>query len=410
MNILSKLDATRPFLAAGAERIIISLLLLSGLVIALAPKGLAALILLLAVFAAVNLWARGETFHLPVNAATMNVFALFAWAGVSVLWAQDMSGAGRKFGQLTAFVLCLFPLWRFAVTTQIFSSRAVQLGLLASFLISWGIAAFIVFFSDQFVDAIAVLNSGLQAKGFSAIQMQNHVTVSNRAITFLVPLTFVLFARFSDQKWMYAPILVMIFSVALNSNNQSALIGICLPVVFMMLASFWPEKAKTLFSVLVVLAALLVVPLSVVNYNKGLTSAVMPDKFLKEAHIAQRTDLYYAYSMAWAERPLVGYGLDSSSSVDFGDKEYNLWREKVSVHHPHNFFLQLLYELGLPGLLSFIIILLHFGRQIDTLPLTLSVLGISFFAYNLWQSWLVGMLCLVFFLAAGLLHNRPKTS
>ena len=199
MNISSKLDRLRPFAAVSSERMVVVLLLLSGLAIALAPKGLAALVLLLAICAAVNLWARGETFELPFNTATISLFALVVWAGVSVLWTQDMAAAGRKFGQLFGFLLCLPPLWRFAVTNRVFSSRAVQLGLLASFLVSWGIAASVVFFPAELVEGVAALNGTLQERGFSPVQMQNHITVSNRALTVLVPLTFVLFAFFSGR-------------------------------------------------------------------------------------------------------------------------------------------------------------------------------------------------------------------
>ncbi|MGC6511916.1 MAG: O-antigen ligase family protein [Parvibaculales bacterium] len=410
MNSSSKLYAIRPLAARFGEHSVIFLLLLSGLVVAVAPKGLAALTLLLAIFAAVSLWARGERFYLPVNAATFSLFALFIWAGISVLWAQDIAGAGRKFGQLTGFMLCLFPLWRFAVTTQMFSGRRVRSSLLVSFLVSWVLAAFFVFFPAEFVNGIAAVNAELQAVGMPQMQMQDYVTVSNRALTVLVPLTFVLFACFAKHTWIYPPILVMVFSIAVNSNNQSALIGLTLPVVFILVGGMWPKLTRNFFIAAVIMAAVLIVPLSVLNYHKGLSAMVMPEKFVKEAHISQRTDLYYAYAMAWTERPLVGYGLDSSASVDFGDKDYNLWPEKTSVHHPHNFFLQLFYELGVPGLLSFVVILLHAGRRLEVLPVVLSVLGISFFAYNLWQSWLLGMFCLVFFLHAGLVQTHSKTA
>ena len=188
------------------------------------------------------------------------------------------------------------------------------------------------------------------------------------------------------------------FSIALNSDNQSALIGLILPTVFIVLGGLWPKLSRNLFAAAVLVAAVFIAPLSVVNYNTKLSSSVMPEAFVKNASVNQRTDLYYAYTMAWAERPLIGHGLDSSASVDFGDKAYNLWPDKTLVHHPHNFFLQVLYELGLPGLICIVVIVLHFGRRLEMLPVTLSVFGISFFAYNLWQSWLLGTFGLIFFL------------
>ena len=63
---------------------------------------------------------------------------------------------------------------------------------------------------------------------------------------------------------------------------------------------------------------------------------------------------------------------------------------------------------GLPGLLAVLMIVLRLGRSLEGVPVLLSVFGISFFAYNLWQSWLLGMFCLLFFVFSGLISGPSK--
>lgn len=408
MSASSEYGTFRQSIANSAERLIILLLFLSGPVIALAPKGLAALILLLGLSAAMNLWSRGEKIHISLKGTSLYLLALFVWAGMSVFWAQDMAGAGKKLTQLSGFLLCLPPLWSFAHNTEIFKSRSVQLGMLISFSLAWVLSAFIIFYPAEFVALISDVNKSLTARDMSPVQMQNFVTVSNRAITVLVPLTFVLFACLPRHKWMIAPVLVMVFSIVINSNNQSALIGLSLPVLFMALRAGLPKLIKPIFAIAILLSSVLIVPMSIVNYTQNLAADYLPKTFVQRASVSARTDLYYAYAMAWLKKPITGYGLDSSSSVNFGDTEYNLWSEKTSVHHPHNYFLQLLYELGLPGLLAVLMIVLRLGRSLEGVPVLLSVFGISFFAYNLWQSWLLGMFCLLFFVFSGLISGSSK--
>ena len=402
-NIFSKQN-----LASYSDNFIVTILTLSGAVIALAPKGLAPMVLLLAIGAAVNLWSRGAQINFPLNGGTISLIALIIWAGLSVFWAPNMAESAVKFVQIIGFILCLFPLWLYGRTTEIFQKRTVKIIFSLSFLASWLFTTLIVFNHHIFIAGISEFNAVLSVLGFSGVQMQNFVSVSNRAITILVPLSFVIYATCLNNKLIYWPLLAAMFFVIFHSNNQSALLGITVPVVCVLLIYLVPRFVRVFFPIVIVLAGLFVVPLSIVNYQTGLYQKVLPEIFLKKASASPRTDLYYAYAMASLDRPLLGHGLDTSSSVDFGETDYNFWKNKTRPHHPHNFFLQLFYEFGVLGLVGFFIILLNLGRRLEFLPVLASVLGVGFFAYNIWQSWFLGMMCLLFFISSALLRSQPK--
>ena len=271
-NIFSKQN-----LAFYSDNFIVTILTLSGAVIALAPKGLAPMVLLLAIGASVNLWSRGAQINFPLNGGTIGLIGLIIWAGLSVFWAPNMAESAVKFVQIIGFILCLFPLWLYGRTTEIFQKRTVKIILSLSFLASWLFTTLIVFNHHIFIAGISEFNAVLSVVGFSGVQMQNFVSVSNRAITILVPLSFVLYATCLNNKLIYWPLLVAMFFVIFHSNNQSALLGIAAPVVCIFLICLVPRFVRVFFPIVIVLAGLLVVPLSIVNYQTGLYQKILPE-------------------------------------------------------------------------------------------------------------------------------------
>ncbi len=388
------------------ERILVFLMLLSGAVIALAPKGLTALVVLLALFSAVNLWAKGQKISLALNGATYSLAAFFIWVGLSVFWADDMAQASKKFAQLTALMLCLPPLFCLANQNNLLRKRHIRLAIFISFVIAWTITCLIVFLPIEFQTNLSEVNKYLLAHDLAHIQLGNYKSLSNRAITILLPLTLLACSFFSNpsQRLIF---LAIIFYIITQSTNQSALLAVILMFAFIGASYFLHITKIRLFIVTSTLAAMLIVPLSLLNFKHDISVSLLPQKFLKAATVQSRTDLYYSYSKAIFENPIFGKGLDTSSSVQLGDKDYNFYHVKHPPHHPHNYFLQVIYELGLVGLGLFLLLLINIAKQIDnnyhplqSTFLWLSFIGaisISFFAYNLWQSWLMANFIFLFF-------------
>jgi len=101
------------------------------------------------------------------------------------------------------------------------------------------------------------------------------------------------------------------------------------------------------------------------------------------------------------EKPILGWGLDSSRAIPGGRDLSDAYGERLSLH-PHNAALQLRLELGLPGLLLALALLLWIvwvpGRDPKRGPMVLGVTTaattIALMSYGIWQSWWIAALCL----------------
>ena len=108
-----------------------------------------------------------------------------------------------------------------------------------------------------------------------------------------------------------------------------------------------------------------------------------------------------------AERPLLGWGLDSSRAIPGGNAEIRPGQNWLSLH-PHDAALQVWLELGMPGAVLFALLLGWLWLRLDSLAaprlyiaaaggaLT-ATLAPLFAAYGVWQEWWLGTLALALF-------------
>jgi O-antigen ligase len=96
-----------------------------------------------------------------------------------------------------------------------------------------------------------------------------------------------------------------------------------------------------------------------------------------------------------AERPILGWGLESSKVIP-GNKSRPDGLEPALPLHPHNAALQVWLELGVVGALIAAALAVFLGRAIRRLPTPSAVAAsgcfasatvISFVSYGIWQSW-----------------------
>jgi O-antigen ligase len=176
--------------------------------------------------------------------------------------------------------------------------------------------------------------------------------------------------------------------------------GLCVVV----LARFAPATTAML-----ILAGLLtisiVVPLATPNYDRvAAIHAQVPQ--IKWSGIHRLLIWRFASDRA-AERPILGWGMDASRAVPGGDTDLvpqlppgNYPAEaKALPLHPHNGALELLLELGLPGLILGLAIIagtivtitwrraLPPDSRAGALALVASCLTIGFLSFGVWQEW-----------------------
>src|SRR5437764_1331116 len=108
-----------------------------------------------------------------------------------------------------------------------------------------------------------------------------------------------------------------------------------------------------------------------------------------------------------AERPLLGWGLDSSRAIPGGNSEIRPGQNWLSLH-PHDAALQVWLELGMPGAVPFALLLGWLWLRLDRLAAPrlyvaaaggglAATLAPLFAAYGVWQEWWLGTLALALF-------------
>jgi len=391
-----------------ADNFILALFAISGPVVALAPKGITVLVILMALLAGASLLARREAIQLPWNGLTKALLAFLVWLGLSILWSSDMSKSAGKYLQIIGLLATLPPLWSYFLKFDESRAKLLTGILCVNFILAWGLASFIIFYPAEFVSLINALKAVSHESLGLAIQMEYWVRVSNRGVMIILVLS-VLFAGLLPKKYdLYlAGACVPVFLILLNSQNQSALLAFVLAGLFYLQNYLWPRYTTKFFYTLIALVAVFIVPFSIANYQHGWVQMIFPDSLITKASILQRTDLYYVYAMDFLNHPVLGQGLDSSASPDFGTQAFNLYDNENPPHHPHNIFLQLLTELGIIGLgiavllifktIEYQSFLVRRGfREGHVVVLVICALFANFFAYSPFQSWLIASLIFSF--------------
>jgi O-antigen ligase len=106
-----------------------------------------------------------------------------------------------------------------------------------------------------------------------------------------------------------------------------------------------------------------------------------------------------------AERPLTGWGMQSSKFIPGGNEEIQVGQRRLPLH-PHNAFLQVWLELGVPGLILTLGWVLWLIRRVQqaALPFRERVLMLACIAsaglvcsmgFGIWQAWWLAALFLV---------------
>lgn len=120
------------------------------------------------------------------------------------------------------------------------------------------------------------------------------------------------------------------------------------------------------------------------------------------------------------ERPVIGWGLDSSRSIPGGNERLEEFPERLPLH-PHNAALQIWLELGALGALiaSFVVMwpVVRLNRtlapglgQAAAAGTAVATVTVALLAFGIWQSWWIGAIGLATACAAAILPPRAGVS
>ncbi len=197
-----------------------------------------------------------------------------------------------------------------------------------------------------------------------------------------------------------ASVILMVFS-----RHQTSQLAILVSTIAFAIAWYAPAAARRLVATSWVAITALVVPLSLAAYSHGMQ--LSPVLF----NTAKARIIIWGYTAEQVlQRPILGVGTNATGAIDLQrtepkEKPQGYASAKETRAHPHNFYLQVWYELGAIGASLFALLGLAILAAIKKLPEAQHPIAITQFtmtavmigsSYGLWQTWLQGAIVFSF--------------
>lgn len=225
------------------------------------------------------------------------------------------------------------------------------------------------------------------------------------AIALVLPLAATLLVR--DGRRLVAGALVVLAAAAVfASDSESAKLALVVLVPAWALGRLAPRAAAALGAVAI--ASLLAAP-AIAPVVNALVPQALHDA-IGYFTLGVRGEIWTRYAWLVVERPVLGHGMEAghvaatmmAGTLDPGDLSL------LDFGHPHNFALQVWFELGLIGVAFAVVLLAFAARALGTAPASLrpaaiataaAVWAVAFVSHGAWQAWwwcLVGLVAVLF--------------
>lgn len=386
------------------HRVIVLFVVLAPGLAVVAPKGLA-VIAFVAGLSGLALWAKEGFAAIPIDRALgVSLTALAAWAAVSAAWAPKPQGALLLIAALVGLSLAGAGLL-FAVSRldNLQCRKVADLFLVGMVL---GLAALAAGFAYA-----KVTGGSLWGRYFS----DPLTTLNNGAVAISLlawPAAAALWRR--GPAWIIAPAAATLVAGLTFLSSGAALLAPLCGLVAFAVAWFLGRRGAwalaAIFCVATLAAPLLVSnPLSMKAGEKTATN--LPPS-------AQHRLKMWAFAVEKIdEKPLTGWGMDASRSIPQEGRRLAPNMEIMPLH-PHNAFLQVRLELGLPGaaIVAALIGILFAGviggigertSRAFAAGAAGAYLAVASVSYGIWQNWWVALAWLLAALMATAL--RPAS-
>ncbi len=401
----------------------------------LSPRASVVLLIIVGLTASAVCWPRARALldhgmKSPIIIAGAVLITYLVW---SAGWALDQSAALSKSAGLA--VIAVLAAIAFAGIQQLDASATRR----AAKIFLFGAAAGAAFVTIEFASGQAItralfnmlpilrpeVGKDVAVDGDRVVQIARYELNRNVAMLVLLlwpSLAVLLQGRERWRIWVGAAAVALTVLLAFSSEHESSMIAIGVSTVVMGLALWRRRLVGYAMMVAWCLAFLLVIPASLLAYQKA------------ELHhapwlptTAQARIIIWGYTAEQvAKNPILGIGVRSTRVLD-ADLSPTAERAEGDVfarrpgRHAHNLFLQSWFELGLIG----VVLVMGFGvlilRRLVNLPnelqpfacaLFAAFMVIACFAWGMWQTWLLAAYALsaLYLALAAHLHawNREK--
>ena len=335
--------------------------------------------------------------------------ALVVWGLVSSLWAIEpwrSVVAALRLAAMFAAGLALI-----AAAEEITAPNRLVRCLVAGFVLALGLSVAQVatggaltaaFYDRQFI--AAVLNQAEDGFGFLILPVGAALILQRRRV-------------------LAVALVAVTAAVICVLVGETARTAFLLGVVAAVLLYGWCRgltRAAATLSVVLILGAPLLFP-HLVRIDAVADAALQMSK----NSLWHRLEIWSFVGGRIAEKPLFGWGLDSSRAIPGGDQRipYGYLGQVMLPLHPHNAPLQLWLELGVPGALLAAVLIAGVWLALGKTPWPqlyaaaaggslMTALVVALASYGAWQEWFISSEFLTLFLImvmARVAHPLPET-
>lgn len=359
----------------------------------LAPKAVVPLILVTAGLAAVLLGNRVLPWQIMDRPLTLAFGLLTLWCLIASLWTFDPGEAAALALRVGVLLLILVYLCALAASLDQRQRRLALFG----FALGMGLTILLVIVEFSFDFPVFSALKEEISRDYHGYAYHAYSQL-NRGISALAILVWPLAALCWQRGWR-VPALALVpalFALVMASQSSATLLGLVLGILAAAIAALG-RRAGRLVLALAVAGALLAGP----GFAKLMKEAELDQASYLSETANYRVHIWNFVADRILERPLFGWGFDSSPSIPTEGVAPFRADKNVIPSHPHNGPLQILLELGYVGGALTVAVLFLLGRKLDGLPtpgrvcgqaMLITVLGIAASAYGIWQShWLAIM-------------------
>jgi O-antigen ligase len=372
-------------LAKATTRLLSVAFFLAGPILALAPLGMAPLLIAAAALAVATERAGGGKWLKPASQPAIVFTVFLAWCAVTLIWTLNPAEGARKLADLALVLASTLGL-------QAAGDRATQAQRrILALALAGGMAVGLILLSVETAFDFPLYRAVM---GSSDPRLADMVEAKRSvdALPLLAWPAALAVARLG-KTWL-AVVLLAVFTVAsFKWTASSATLAMLASLVLLGLAFLSVKAVRRALMGATILAFLLIVPFAIVAYDAGSTTA----GFLK--HSAQhRFEIWHFAAEKILERPLFGYGFNSSRHIPNGTAVSAFLEpgKPIIPLHPHDGFLQIWLELGAVGAVLSAIALLATLRATAkwpdrssrfALPGYAAALIVAGLAFGIWQTW-----------------------
>jgi O-antigen ligase len=360
-------------------------------VLALAPKGVAPLAAVAGLCALGLAWPQGTAAWPQVRGPALIFGALLVWGILSALWAVDPQHS-------LAIALRLAGMFAGGLALMLAASEIAAPERLAAWFCA-GLVLGLVLTVVQYA-SLGALTAPFARRGFALPALDR---AENGFEFTLLPLVAMLVLR---GRWFVALMLATATAAVICILvGDAARIAFATAIVGAASLYFWRRALARLaaaVSVMLILTApLLFPPLAGID-------AVRHDAQEIKVSMWHRLQIWSFVGDRIAERPWLGWGLDSSRAIPGGTGLTPDGHQWLPLH-PHNAALQLRLELGVPGAVLFALFAARLWLALGAVAWPrlyaaaaggslVATLVVALASYGIWQEWLIDSEFLTLFL------------